>query len=100
MIYSTNGLHIGHDYNAPYVPSFLGHAEDEFIRADEDGDGMISRVEWRKWITEKERIIRVHNNEKAYLIKETRSLRKALTPVQEQAYEVRLSYLCLCLASC
>lgn len=80
--------HLKHDFNTPYVPSFLGHVDDEFKRADEDGDGMISRAEWRKWIGEKERLVRVHNNEKAYLIKETRSLRKALSPVQQQAYEV------------
>lgn len=71
------------------MPSFLGHVDEEFRRADEDGDGMISRAEWRKWMREKERLVRLHNNEKAYLIKETRSLRKALSPVQQQAYEVR-----------
>lgn len=53
---------------------------------------MISREEWRNWMSQKEELIRSHNNEKAYLIKETRSLRKALSPVQKQAYEVGILF--------
>ena len=56
-------------FSLPYVPSMLGNPEEEFLRADEDGDGYISRVEWRKWMHDKEALIRVHNIDKAQLIK-------------------------------
>lgn len=56
-------------FSLPYLKSMLGNPDEEFQKADEDGDGYISRAEWRKWMHDKETLIRVHNIDKAQLIK-------------------------------
>ena len=35
VIFNRFGSLNGHEYNIPYAPTFLGHADDEFQRADE-----------------------------------------------------------------
>jgi hypothetical protein len=52
----------------------------------QDGDGQISREEWRHWVEEKRALIQQHNEAKASLIGEIRTLRRTLNPSTEQAY--------------
>mmetsp|Transcript_10696 Transcript_10696/g.16209 ORF Transcript_10696/g.16209 Transcript_10696/m.16209 type:complete len:1036 (-) Transcript_10696:74-3181(-) len=68
------------------------NADDEFSGADRDGDGVVSRAEWRRWMAEREELIIRSNKEKADLIKETTNLRRALNPITAQTYaELRRS---------
>lgn len=62
-------------------------ADREFNLADQDGDGRISREEWRKWIEDKHNLIQEHNQVKAMLMEEIKVLRKSLTPMSEQAFD-------------
>jgi hypothetical protein len=61
--------------------------EDEFNQVDRDGDGIISKEEWRLWIEEKKRLLRSHNQEKHDLVHEIRALRKSLAPESKELYE-------------
>eukprot|EP00597_Dinobryon_sp_UTEXLB2267_P012265 CAMPEP_0170122228 /NCGR_PEP_ID=MMETSP0020_2-20130122/16510_1 /TAXON_ID=98059 /ORGANISM="Dinobryon sp., Strain UTEXLB2267" /LENGTH=1705 /DNA_ID=CAMNT_0010353037 /DNA_START=47 /DNA_END=5164 /DNA_ORIENTATION=+ len=58
----------------------------EFANADKNGDGVISREEWRNWIDEKHKLVQSHNEVKSSLINEIRTLRKSLNPNSEQAF--------------
>lgn len=58
---------------------------EEFSAVDKDGNGLISKDEWRAWIEEKHRIIRAHNTEKSELMAELRALRMAMSPSSLQA---------------
>jgi hypothetical protein len=53
----------------------------------QDGDGRISRAEWRKWISEKEAIITKSNLDKDDLVKENRNLRRALNPETRMKFD-------------
>jgi hypothetical protein len=53
----------------------------------QDGDGRISREEWRNWILDKHNLIQEHNQIKNSLMSEIKNLRKALTPTTEQAFQ-------------
>ncbi|RYH15289.1 hypothetical protein EON65_31980 [archaeon] len=55
-------------------------ADREFNIADRDGDGRISRDEWRQWIMDKHNLLSEHNHVKSVLMSEIRNLRKALNP--------------------
>jgi hypothetical protein len=61
-------------------------ADREFYAADKDGDGRISREEWRNWIQDKHNLIQEHNEVKTVLMNEIKNLRKALGPQAEQIY--------------
>eukprot|EP00981_Chlorochromonas_danica_P011163 scaffold3779_cov254-Ochromonas_danica.AAC.23 len=62
-------------------------ADREFNIADRDGDGALTREEWRRWIMDKHNLLSEHNHVKAVLMSEIRNLRKALTPNTEEVYE-------------
>lgn len=57
------------------------------ILCSQDGDGRISREEWRNWIQDKHNLIQEHNQIKNSLMNEIKTLRKALTPTTEKAHE-------------
>lgn len=62
-------------------------ADREFNIADRDGDGRLTREEWRGWIADKHNLLSEHNHVKAVLMSEIRNLRKALNPNAEQTYQ-------------
>lgn len=62
-------------------------ADREFNIADRDGDGRISRDEWRKWIIDKHNLLTEHNQVKAVLTTEIRNLRKAMSGNSNKIYE-------------
>lgn len=62
-------------------------ADKEFNEADKDGDGRISREEWRQWIQDKHNLIQEHNQVKSALMNEIKTLRKALSPASEQVFQ-------------
>jgi hypothetical protein len=62
-------------------------ADREFNNADRDGDGRISREEWRKWIEDKHNLIQEHNHVKSMLMEEIRILRRSMNPQSQQTFE-------------
>jgi hypothetical protein len=50
----------------------------EFLNADVDGDGQISKQEWRQWTIEKQKIMQEANADRERLMKQNRLLRRAL----------------------
>jgi len=58
-----------------------------FMAADRDGDGNISRAEWRRLMAEREGIVHAANKDKQKLIEENTRLRRALNADSEFAYE-------------
>lgn len=62
-------------------------ADKEFNEADKDGDGRISREEWRRWIQDKHNLIQEHNQVKTALMNEIKTLRKALSPATDQVFQ-------------
>jgi len=54
--------------------------DDNFSEVDADGDGQISRSEWRKWVAEKQRIMKAANKDRETLMNENRRLRMAMSP--------------------
>mmetsp|Transcript_9645 Transcript_9645/g.12581 ORF Transcript_9645/g.12581 Transcript_9645/m.12581 type:complete len:698 (-) Transcript_9645:305-2398(-) len=61
--------------------------DEEFTEADLDGDGKISRNEWRKWTLEKQKIMQAANSDREKLIKENKRLRMALNPQAQNNFE-------------
>jgi hypothetical protein len=57
-----------------------GDVEAEFKSADSDGDGIISKDEWRRWNMEKQKLMRDANADRERLMSENRRLRSALNP--------------------
>ena len=64
-----------------------GDAEAEFKGADLDGDGQISKAEWRKYNAEKQKLMREANEDRERLMNENRRLRSALNPDSLRAVE-------------
>jgi hypothetical protein len=62
-------------------------ADREFNNADQDGDGLISRAEWRQWMADKHNLIQEHNQVKAMLMEEVKLLRKSMNPQSQQAFD-------------
>jgi len=50
----------------------------DFDMIDADGDGQISREEWRKWADEKMTMLVTLNQERMQIVSENRRLRQAL----------------------
>ena len=61
-----------------------------FLDADRDGDGVLSRDEWRSWADEKMGLMRQANAQREHLIIENRRLRRALLPQSAEEIEVAL----------
>lgn len=65
----------------------IGFDGDNFSEVDADGDGQISRSEWRKWVAEKQRIMKAANKDRETLVNENRRLRMAMSPSAKSAAE-------------
>ena len=61
-----------------------------FLDADRDGDGVLSRDEWRSWADEKMALMRDANAQREHLIIENRRLREALLPQSAGEIEAAL----------
>ena len=61
--------------------------DDNFSEVDADGDGQISRSEWRKWVAEKQRIMKAANKDRETLMNENRRLRMAMSPSAKSVAE-------------
>ena len=64
--------------NADAARSSQSEVDRSFLEADTDKDGKISRSEWRRYMAEREEIVRAANNDKQQLLEENRRLRRAL----------------------
>ncbi len=56
------------------------------ISTVQDGDGAISKEEWRTWMEDKHALIAAHNETKSSLLMELKTLRKSVAPTADQVY--------------
>ena len=64
----------------------------EFQRIDVDGDGSISRQEWRQWMHERAALTKALNNERANILNENARIRLAINLDEQGMKEEQESF--------